>query len=104
MRSTFLLLAFAASAFAQSDDAAFLAQFEKTFEPGGPVQAASFVPEALMKGRLHSVRPLADNDGLLNTYFIDSPEGVLEVTGTPALAVRVRELYALDHLRGLTKT
>lgn len=82
----------------------FLAQFEKTFEQGGAVQAANFMPAALMQGRLHTVRPLADNDGMLNTYFIDSPDGVLEVTGTPALAVRVRELYALDHLRGLSKT
>jgi hypothetical protein len=107
VRSRSILLALvsiAAGAFAQSDDAAFLAQFEKTFEQGGAVPAASFVPAALMKGRLHTVRPLADNDGLLNTYFIDTPGGVLEVTGTPALAVRLRELYALDHLRGLSRT
>jgi hypothetical protein len=107
MKSKSILLSFvclASHAFAQTDDAAFLAQFEKTFEKGGAVEAANFVPAALMNGRLHTVRPLADNDGLLNTYFIDTPDGVLEVTGTPALAVRVRELYALDHLRGLSKT
>lgn len=63
-----------------------------------------FIPAALMKGALHSVRPLADNDGLLNTYFMDTPEGVMEVTGTPALAMRIRELYAIDYLRGLSKT
>jgi hypothetical protein len=107
MRTQSILFAFlsiAAGAFAQSDDPAFLAQFEKTFEQGGPTPAASFVPAALMKGRLHAVRPLADNDGLLNTYFVDLPEGVLAVTGTPALGVRIRELYALDYLRGLSKT
>lgn len=107
MKSQSILLTFicfAAQGFAQTDDAAFLAQFERTFEKGGAVEAANFVPAALMKGGLHTVRPLADNDGLLNTYFIDSPDCVLEITGTPALAVRVRELYALDHLRGLSKT
>src|SRR5262249_37177230 len=42
--------------------------------------------------------------GLNNTYFVDSPSGVLEVTGTPALLARIREIYALDYLRGLSKT
>lgn len=89
---------------AQTGDSAFLAQFGKTFEPGGAVPAVNFVPAALMKGRLHTVRPLADSDGMLNTYFVDTPGGVLEITGTPALAIRIRELYALDDLRGMSKT
>lgn len=100
----FTLLAVTAGAFAQGDDPAFLAQFEKTFEQGGAVKAERFVPAALMNGRLHTVLPLAYNDGLLNLYFVDTPEGRLEVTGTPALAARIRELYALDYLRGLSKT
>jgi hypothetical protein len=98
------LVSAAAGAFAQNDDAAFLAKFESTFEQGGTVQAASFVPAGWMQGRLHTVRPLAVNDGLHNTYFVDSPDGVLEITGTPALSVRIRELYALDYLDGLSKT
>lgn len=98
------LISVAAGAFAQSDDTAFLAQFEKTFEQGGAVAAKDFIPAELMKGRLHTVRPLADNDGLHNTYFLDSSSGVLELTGTPALKNRIREIYALDHLRGLSKT
>lgn len=89
---------------AQTGDSAFLAQFGKTFEQGGGVPAANFVPAALMKGRLHTVRPLADSDGMLNTYFVDTPGGVLEIIGTPALAIRIRELYALDDLRGMSKT
>ena len=89
---------------AQTDDAAFLTQFEKTFEPGGAVPAKNFVPAELLKGRLHAVRPQADNDGLLNTYFVDTPDGLLETTGTPALKTRIREIYALDYLSGLSKT
>lgn len=93
-----------APARAQIDDKAFLEKFEKTFEPGGNVPAKDFVPEDKMKGTLHSVRPLAFNDGLNNTYFVDTSAGVVEVTGTPALLERIREIYALDHLRGLSKT
>jgi len=98
------LISTAAAAFAQSEDAAFVAQFGKTFEQGGAVDAKDFIPAELLKGHLHAVRPLADNDGLRNTYFLDAPGGVVEVTGTPALAGRIREIYALDHLRGLSKT
>ena len=53
------------AALAQTDDKAFLEQFGKTFEQGGPVPAKDFVPEAQLQGALHTVvRPLADNDGL----------------------------------------
>jgi len=30
--------------------------------------------------------------------------GVQEITGTAALVVRIRKIYALDYLRGLSKT
>ena len=98
------LFLFATCAVAQSDDQAFLDQFEKTFEAHGNVPAKDFVPGALMRGTLHTVRPLAYNDGLNNTYFMDSPGGVQEITGTAALVMAIREIYALDHLRGLSKT
>jgi hypothetical protein len=99
-----IAFAFLGTAFAQTDDKAFLEKFEKTFEPVGSVPAKDFVPEAMMRGELHMVRPLADNDGLNNTYFVETPSGVQEITGTPALLMRVREIYALDYLRGLSKS
>jgi hypothetical protein len=92
------------SASAQSDDADFLAKLEGTFETNSPVPAKDFVPAELMSGRLHTVRPLADNDGLRNFYFLETPRGVDEVSGTFALITHIRELYALDYLRGLSKS
>ena len=74
---------------AQTDDAAFLAKFESTFETPDTVAVKDFVSESLMNGRLHRVRPLATNDGLRNTYYVDSPSGVQEITGTPALEARI---------------
>jgi hypothetical protein len=47
---------------------------------------------------------MAENDGLINTYFLDTNDGVLEVAGTAALAVRIHELYAIDYLRGMSKS
>ncbi len=99
-----LLSIFTSGAMAQNDDAAFLAKFESTFEAPGMLQAKDFVPETQMNGRLHQVRPLASNDGLRNTYFVDTPDGVQEITGTSALLDRIREIYAIDYLRGLSGT
>lgn len=98
------LALFTTAAFAQTDDKAFLDKFEKTFETPGGVPANQFVPADMMSGQLHAVRPMADNDGLNNTYFVDTQYRVIEVTGTPALLVRIREIYALDHLRRLSKS
>lgn len=99
-----LLIVCAGAAPAQVDDAAFLAKFESTFESPGNVPAKDFVPAALMSSRLHTVRPLAFNDGLRNTYFLDTASGVQEVTSTPALAQLIREMDAIDYLRGVSKT
>ncbi len=106
MKSTFLFLApfFCASALFAQDEDPFLAKFQDTFEIADSVAAKDFVPAALMSGNLHAVRPLASNDGLRNTYYVDTPEGVQEVTGTPALVQFIRELYAIDYLRGVSRT
>jgi hypothetical protein len=98
------LLPAVAFAQAQPDDQAFLDQFQKTFEAGGPVQARDFVPANQLRGTLHSVRPLADNDGLNNTYFLETSSGVQEVTGTLELSIRIREIYAIDYLRRQSKS
>jgi hypothetical protein len=93
----------ASSLFAQ-DDAAFLAKFESTFESPALVPAKDFVPPQFLSGRLHTVRPLTDNDGLRNTYYVDTPSGVQEVTGTPALLTLIREIEAIDYLRGVSRS
>lgn len=100
----FALVICGGTAVAQGDDAAFLAKFESTFESTGNVPAVDFVPAGQMSGRLHQVRPLAANDGLRNTYFVDTSSGVQEITGTPALTQRIREIYAIDYLRGVSTT
>ena len=74
------------------------------FETPGPVDAKAFLPESQMSGALHSVGPEASNDGLLNTYQLNAGGGTREVLTTPLLKVRIREIYALDYLRNLSKT
>jgi hypothetical protein len=75
-----------------------------TFESSGRVETKLFVPEDLMKGSLHTVGDQAENDGLLNTYFLYSGDDAFEVTTGIALRTRIRELYAIDKLRAMSQT
>ena len=99
-----VLALLAATALAQTESTPSPASPETAFEAEGPVEAKMFLPDDVMKGRLHSVRPQADNDSLLNTYFLDSRDQVFAVTTSFALRTRIRELYAIDKLRGMSKT
>lgn len=94
----------AATALAQTNGTPSPAPLETTFESVGPVETKLFLPQELLKGRLHSIDPQAENDGLLNTYFLSSGNNTFEVTTGIALRVRIRELYAIDKLRGMSKT
>lgn len=92
------------AAFAQTDTKPSPAPPETTFESGGRVETKMFIPEDLMKGSLHSVGEQAENDGLLNTYFLYSGDRGVEVTTGIALRTRIREIYAIDKLKGMSKT
>jgi hypothetical protein len=99
-----ILSLFAATALAQTENKPSPAPAEPTFEAAGLVETKMFLPDALLKGGLHTVRPQAENDGLLNTYFLDSGGRSFEVTTGIALRTYLRELYAIDKLRGMSKT
>jgi len=74
------------------------------FETPGRVETKIFIPAALMAGRLHSVGDYAENDGMNNTYFLYSGDDAWAVTTGIALRTRIREIYAIDKLREMSKT
>jgi hypothetical protein len=92
------------AALAQTDSTSSPAPAEAAFETEGRVEAKVFLPQDVLKGSLHSVAEQAENDGLLNTYFLDSGGQVFAVTTGQALRTRIRELYAIDKLRATSKT
>lgn len=94
----------ATTALAQVGGTPSPAPSETTFEAAGLVETKLFLPENLMRGGLHTVNPQAENDGLLNTYFLDSGSRSFEVTTGIALRAHIRELYAINKLRGMSKT
>lgn len=87
----------ATTVLAQTDSSPSPAPLATAFESPGLVEAKMFLPQELLR----SVAPQAENDGLVNTYFLSS--GVEVTTGT-ALRIRIREIYAIDKLRGMSKT
>ena len=76
----------------------------KTFETPGRVPTKMFIPADLMSGPLHSVGDFAENDGMNNTYFLYSGNDAWAVTTGIALRTRIREIYAIDKLREMSKT
>src|SRR5437016_4598213 len=96
---------FASTALAQtSSSAPSPSPSAPTFESSGRVETKMFIPEDLMRGSLHTVGEQAENDGLLNTYFLYSGDDAFEVTTGIALRTRIRELYAIDKLRAMSQT
>jgi len=105
MKLKYILIAFAflsITALAQTETTTSPAP--QAFESSGRVQAKMFVPADLMTGPLHSVADFADSDGMNNTYFLYSGDDAWAVTTGIALRTRIREIYAIDKLREMSKT
>jgi len=94
----------ATTGLAQTESSPSPAPLETAFEAPGLVETKMFLPENLLKGRLHTVHQQAENDGLRNTYFLYSGDSVFEATTGLALRARIREIYAINTLRGMSKT
>ncbi len=99
-----LLSLCATSALSQTDTSPTPAPPPPAFETPGRVEAKLFLPEDLLQGRLYTIGEQAENDGFLNTYFVYSGDHAFAVTTGIALRTRIRELYAIDKLRGMSRT
>ena len=105
MKLKYIFIAFAflsIAALAQTETATSPAP--QAFESPGRVETKMFVPADLMTGPLHPVGDFADNDGMNNTYFLYSGDDAWAVTTGIALRTRIREIYAIDKLREMSKT
>ncbi len=65
------------------------------------LQASQFLPPDLLKGSNYRIDPQVLNDGLVNTYRLETKYGVLTVEGTPLLIERLNELQALERIEAL---
>src|SRR5436190_7066066 len=105
MKSKYIFIAFtflSVAALAQTETATSPAP--QAFEFPRRVETKMSVPADLMTGPLHSVGDFAENDGMNNTYFLYSGDDASAVTTGIALRTRIREIYAIDKLREMSKT
>src|SRR5216117_2338898 len=105
MKSQYILIAFpflSIAALAQTDTSTSPAP--QAFEIPGRVPTKMFIAADLMSGPLDSVGDFAENDGMNNTYFLYSGNDASAVTTGIGLRTRIREIYAIDKLREMSKT
>src|SRR5277367_3713807 len=76
------------------------AQTQGMFEQPGYYPTSLFIPDSVINGSLHKVRPTAYCDGLTVTYDIDASDGTTYAAkGTDMLYQRIAEIYAIAKLR-----
>lgn len=74
------------------------------FEPTPTFEAAQFLGPDLMKGPHHQVRELAQSDGFLIHFVIDSDFGIFECSGIREVPTRVREIEAIATLIAVSRS
>lgn len=68
------------------------------------LKATDLLPSELLKGENYTVKQDVRNDGLINTYSLDTSFGPLSVESTALLLVRVGELKALARMQKLKES
>jgi hypothetical protein len=68
------------------------------------LQAADVLPKALLNGPNYRVQAIVKNDGVMNTYGLETSEGTSRVESTAYLLMRIAELNAMQKLEEMEKT
>ena len=68
------------------------------------LRASKILPKALLSGSNFKVNESVKNDGLVNTYALETKYGPLKVESTARLLIRINELRALQKMEQLKAT
>lgn len=68
-------------------------------ETNPALRSANFLPPELLMSAHHRVRPFVKNNGIANTYSIETPHGEHWVQGTEQAKIRIFEIQATEKLR-----
>jgi hypothetical protein len=74
------------------------------YEVPPKIEVATLLPAELLLGPHHRVRAIAQNDGYINHYLIDSDYGIFKCAGLVELKVRVGEIAAIAKLVQVSKS
>jgi hypothetical protein len=75
------------------------AQVGKQYESMPEIAAAKLAPAGLLKGTIHDVAEPVRAERFMGVFELHSPYGVFRVSGVDMLAIRVRELRAIEELK-----
>lgn len=67
--------------------------------PASQVPAQDFLGAELMQSPLHRVAPMAQNNGYVNIYTIETADGAYVAHGTEQARIMIREIHATHQLR-----
>lgn len=74
------------------------------FETPPVLSAKDIVPGPILAGKGYTIDPKVPTDGLLGRYTIRSSVGTFPAQGLEMLEVRVSELPAIQHLKGVSRS
>jgi len=77
---------------------------EEFQKPPITLEASEVLPKNLLTGPNYRIKETVKNDGLVNTYELETSYGPLSVEGTVHLLVRLNELKALQRMEKLKET
>ena len=68
----------------------------QSFETPPTFAASELLSPEILKGPHYTVQETVENDGVLNRYRVETPQGTLTVDGTDRLMIRLQEIEALQ--------
>ena len=79
-------------------------QEDSDFEELPELKASEILKPEILKGPHHTVRESVPTSSGMNQFVIDSDYGVFDAEGNEMLLRRIKEVYAIDQLKGVSKT
>src|SRR5690349_23034170 len=74
------------------------------FEELPELRASEILKPEILKGPHHTVRESVPTFSGMNQFVIDSDYGVFDAEGNEMLLRRIKEVYAIDQLKSVSKT
>jgi len=99
-----LLISGAVLCLAQGPEPTATAAAPSDFEELPELKASEILKPEILKGPHHTVRESVPTSSGMNEFVIDSDYGVFDADGNEMLLRRIKEVYAIDQLKGVSRT
>ena len=76
----------------------------QTYEAPPAFRASDILSPDIVSGPHHKIAEAVENDGVLNRYQVETPQGPLTVIGTDRLMIRLHEVDALQQMEKVERS